>query len=62
MLSFPLVVGMLRVGSVTVLATTLNSVDVDEEEQDEAPELFIVLQVAIRRDSSSASNILLDLS
>ena len=32
------VVGMLRVGSVTVPATTLNVVDVDEEEEDEAPE------------------------
>ena len=50
------VVGKLRVGSVTVLATTLNVVDVDEEEEDAAPELFHVLRVAIQRDSSSASD------
>ena len=50
------VVGMLRVGSVTVLATTLNDVDVDEEEENTAPELFLLLRVAIRRDSSSASD------
>ena len=30
------VVGMLRVGSVTVLATTLNEVGADEEEEDTA--------------------------
>ena len=41
------VVGTLRVGSVTVLATTLNEVDDDdddeeEEEEDTAPELFLV--------------------
>ena len=47
--------GMLRVGSETVFA-----VDVDEEEEDVAPELFLVLRVAIRRDSSSASQMLLD--
>ena len=50
------VVGMLRVGSITVLATTLNEVDVDEEEEDMAHELCLVLRVAIRRDSSSASH------
>ena len=53
------VVGMLRVGSVIVLATILSVVDVDEEEEDAAPELFHVLRVAMRRDSSSASNMLL---
>ena len=49
---------MFRVGSVTVLATTLNEVDDDddEEEEDTAPELFLSLRVAIRRDSSSASD------
>ena len=47
---------MFRVGSVTVLATTLNIVDADEEEEDEAPELFLPLREAIRRDSSSASD------
>ena len=46
------VVGMFRVGSVTVVATTLT----DEEEEDEAPELFLPLRVAIRLDSSSASD------
>ena len=50
------VVGMFRVGSVTVLATTLNVVGAVEEEEDEAPELFLPLRVAIRRDSSSASD------
>ena len=50
------VVGMFRVGSVTALATTLNVVGAVEEEEDEAPELFLPLRVAIRRDSSSASN------
>ena len=50
------VVGMFRVGSVTVLATTLNVVGAVEEEEDEAPELFMLLRVAIRRDSSSASD------
>ena len=49
-------VGMFRVGSVTVLATTLNVVGAVEEEEDEAPELFLPLRVAIRRDSSSASD------
>ena len=44
---------MLRVGSVTVLATTLNVVGAVEEEEDE---LFLLLRVAIRRDSSSASD------
>ena len=48
--------GMFRVGSVTVLATTLNVVGAIEEEEDEAPELFLPLRVAIRRDSSSASD------
>ena len=48
-------VGMFRVGSVTVLATTFNVVGAVEEEEDEAPELFLVLRVAILRDSSSAS-------
>ena len=43
------VVGMFRVGSVIVLATTLNEVDDDEEEEDTAPELFLLLRVAIRR-------------
>ena len=50
------VVGMFRVGSVTVLVTTLNVVGADEEEEDTAPELFLVLRVAIRCDSSSASD------
>ena len=50
------VLGMLRVGSVTVLATTLNVVGAVEEEEDTAPELFLLLRVAIRRDSSSASD------
>ena len=50
------VVGMFRVGSVTVLATTLNVVGAVEEEEDKAPELFLPLRVAIRRDSSSASD------
>ena len=52
-------VGMLRVGSRTVLTTTLNEVDDDdddEKEEDKAPELFLPLRVAIRRDSSSASD------
>ena len=49
-------VSILRVGPVTVLATTLDVVDVDEEEEDTAPELFLVLRVALRRDSSSASD------
>ena len=49
-------VGMLRVGSVTVLATTLNEVGAVEEEEDTATELFLLLRVAIRRDSSSASD------
>ena len=48
-------VGMFRVGSVTVLATTLNVVGAVEEEEDKAPELFLPLQVAIRRDSSSST-------
>ena len=39
---------MFRVGSVTVLATTLNVVGAVEEEEDEAPELFLPLRVAIR--------------
>ena len=51
------VVGMFRVGSTTVLATTLNVVGADEEEEDTAPELFLPLRVAIRRDFSSASDI-----
>ena len=50
------VVGMFRVGSVTVLATTLNVVGAVEEEEDTAPEFFLPLRVAIRRDSSSASD------
>ena len=50
------VVGMFRVGSVTVLATTLHVVGADEEEEDKASELFLPLRVAIRRDSSSASD------
>ena len=50
------VVGMFRVGSVTVLATTLNVVGAVEEEEDNAPELFLPLRVAIRRESSSASD------
>ena len=50
------VVGMFRVGFVTVLATTLNDVGAVEEEEDEALELFLPLRVAIRRDSSSASD------
>ena len=39
-----------------MLATTLNVVGAVEEEEDEAPELFLSLRVAIRRDSSSASD------
>ena len=50
------VLGMFRVGSVTVLATTLNVVGAVDEEEDEAPDLFLLLRVAIRRDSSSASD------
>ena len=50
------VVGMFRAGSVTVLATTLNVVGADEEEEDTAPELFLPLRVAIWCDSSSASD------
>ena len=50
------VVGMFRVGSVTVLATTLNVVGAVEDEEDTAPELFLPLRVAIQRDSSSASD------
>ena len=51
------VVGMFKVGSVTVLATTLNDDDDDdEEEEDTAPELFLPLRVATRRDSSPASD------
>ena len=50
------VVGMFRVGSVTVLAITLHVVGADEEEEDVAPELFLPLRVAIRRDSSSAAD------
>ena len=37
---------MFKVGSVTVLATTLNVVGAVEEEEDEAPELFLPLRVA----------------
>ena len=47
---------MFRIGSVTVLSTTLNVVGADEEEEDTAPELFLPLRVAVRRDSSSASD------
>ena len=54
--SYAGMVGMFRDGSVTVLATTLNVVDAVEEEEDKAPELFLPLRVAIRRDSSSASD------
>ena len=50
------VVGMFRVGSITLLATTLNVVGAVEEEEDTAPELFLPLRVAIRRDSASASD------
>ena len=39
-----------------MLGTTLKVVGTDEEEEDEAPELFLPLRVAIRRDSSSASD------
>ena len=49
-------VGMFRVGSLTVLATILSVVGAVEEKEDEAPELFLPLRVAIRRDSSSASD------
>ena len=49
-------IGIFRVGSVTVLATTLNVVGADEEEEDTAPELFLPLRVAIRPNSSSASD------
>ena len=44
------VVGMFRVGPVTVLASA------DEEEENTALELFLPLRVAIRRDSSSVSD------
>ena len=47
---------MFRVGSVTVLATTLTVVGAVEEEEDEASELFLPLRVATRRDSSWASD------
>ena len=47
---------MFRVGSVIVLTTTLDVVGADEEEEDTAPELFLPLRLAIRRDSSSASD------
>ena len=50
------VVGMFRVGSVIVLAITHNIVGANEEEEDTAPELFLLLRVAIRRDSSLASD------
>ena len=50
---------MFRVGSVTVLATTLNVAGADKEEEDTAPELFLLLRVATRRDFSSASDMLL---
>ena len=50
------VVGIFRVGSVRVLATTLNVVGAVEKEKDKAPELFLPLQVSIRRDSSSVSD------
>ena len=50
------VVGILRVGPITVLATTLNIVGAVEEEEDPASELLLALRVAIRRDSSSASD------
>ena len=53
------VVGMFRIGSITVLATTLNVVGAVEDEEDNAPELFLPLRVAIRRDSSSASDMYL---
>ena len=39
-----------------MLATTLDVVGAVEEEGDTAPELFLLLRVAIRRDSSSASD------
>ena len=42
---------MFRVGSVTVLAITLNVVGAVEEEEDMAPKLFLPLRVAIPRDS-----------
>ena len=44
---------MFRVGSTTVLATTLNVDDDEDDEEDTA--LFLVLRVGMRRDSSSAS-------
>ena len=50
------VVGMFRVGPVTVLATTLNVVGADGDEENTAPDLFLQLRVAIRRDSSSVSD------
>ena len=50
------VVGMFRVGSVTVVAITHNIVGANEEKEDTAPELFLLLRVAIRRDSSLASD------
>ena len=49
-------VSMFRVGSVRVLATTLNVVGAVEEEEGTAYELFLPLRVAIWRDSSSASD------
>ena len=39
------VVGMFRVGSVTVLVTTLNVVGAVEEEEDMAPEVFLLRRV-----------------
>ena len=55
---------MFRVGSVRVLATTLNAVDVDEDdEEDAAPELFLVLRVAgviLQRPTFSLINLQLE--
>ena len=44
---------MSRIGSGTVLATTRNAVE-DDEEKDTPPEIFLVLQVGTRHDSSAA--------
>ena len=52
---------MFRVGSVRVLATTLNAVDVDEDdEEDAAPELFRVAGVILQRPTFSLINLQLE--
>ena len=52
---------MFRVGSVRVLATTLNAVDVDEDdEEDAAPELFRVAGVILQRPTFCLINLQLE--